>query len=73
MHKVIGCILVALAIGFIIFIDVLSDAPVWSIYMEMIGIVFALLAGILYLQHHNKQKREAQQAEEDQLNDLIDE
>ena len=57
MHKVIGCILVALAIGFIIFIDVLSAAPVWSIYMEMIGIFLALLAGLLYLLHYNNEKR----------------
>ena len=57
MHKVIGCILVALAIGFIIFIDVLSAAPVWSIYMEMIGIVLALLAGILFFLQYNNEKR----------------
>ena len=57
MQKVTGCVLVALALVFIIYIDVISDAPVWSIYMEMIGIVLALLAGLLYLLHHNNEKR----------------
>jgi peptidoglycan/LPS O-acetylase OafA/YrhL len=57
MNKVTACILVALALGFIIYIDVLSHAPVWSIYMEMVGIFLAFLAGLLYLLHHNKEKR----------------
>ena len=57
MQKVTGCVLVALALVFIIYIDVISDAPVWSIYMEMIGIFLALLAGLLYLLHHNNEKR----------------
>ncbi|MBT7268311.1 MAG: hypothetical protein HN884_15660 [Rhodospirillaceae bacterium] len=57
MHKVTACILVALALGFVIYIDVLSHAPVWSIYMEMIGIFLALLAGLLYLLHYNNEKR----------------
>ena len=57
MQKVTGCVLVALALVFIIYIDVISDAPVWSIYMEMIGIFLALLAGLLYLLHYNNEKR----------------
>ncbi len=57
MQKVTGCVLVALALVFIIYIDVVSDAPPWSIYMEMFGIVLALLAGLLYLLHHNNEKR----------------
>ena len=47
----------ALALGFIIYIDLLSHAPVWSIYMEMVGIFLAFLTGLLYLLHHNKKKR----------------
>jgi hypothetical protein len=39
------------------YIDVLSHAPVWSIYMEMVGIFLAFPAGLLYLLHHNKEKR----------------
>ena len=57
MQKVTGCVLVALALVFIIYIDVISDAPVWSIYMEMIGIVLALLAGILFFLQYNNEKR----------------
>lgn len=57
MNKVAGCILVALALVFIIYIDVVSVAPAWSIYMEMIGIALALLAGLLYLLHYINEKR----------------
>ena len=57
MYKVIGCILVALALGFIIVIDVISVAPVFSIYMEWIGLFLAILAGVLYLMYHINKNR----------------
>lgn len=54
MDKVVGCILVALALGFIIVIDVFSSAPVWTVYAEWVGLFLAFLAAILYYVSYRK-------------------
>ncbi len=61
MDKVVGCILVALALGFIIVIDVMKSAPVWTVYMEWVGLFLAFLAAIMYYMYYRKKS----QAEED--------
>ncbi|NQV54603.1 MAG: hypothetical protein HQ503_01985 [Rhodospirillales bacterium] len=59
MSKVAACFLVALGIGFLIVIDVISIAPSWTIYLEGVGIFLALLAAALYYMHHTDLKRSA--------------
>lgn len=57
MIKIVACLLVTLALGIVLIIDVVSIAPTWTVYIELLGLALAFIAAILYFMSWSKRKK----------------
>ena len=72
MNKVIGCLLVALALGIVLVVDVVSTAPPWTVYAEWTGLVLAVIAAILYFVQARKNSQ-PKQTKNIKMNNMVNE
>ncbi len=64
MNKVIGCLIVALALSIVLVVDVVSTAPPWTVYAEWAGLALSILAAILYFMQARKDSKASKLSKE---------